>query len=45
MRNDFLRLLRVRHERPRRCPAAEKRDELAPFHAPPQNTPYGMRKA
>jgi hypothetical protein len=25
------RLLRARHERPRRCRAAEERDEIAPF--------------
>src|SRR6266849_8258421 len=29
------RLLRTRCERPRRCCATEKRDELAPLHASP----------
>ena len=29
------RLLRARHERPRRRRAAEKRDELPPSHVPP----------
>ena len=35
----LVRLLRARCERPRDCRAAKKRDELAPFHVPPENTP------
>jgi hypothetical protein len=30
-RREFIALLRPHHSRPRRCRAAEQRDELAPF--------------
>ena len=40
--DDTHRLLRARHERPRRC-AAEQRDELAPFHgAYPKAKDHGL---
>ena len=41
-----LGLLRARRERPRRRRAAEKRDELAPLHVPPKDTPCpGLKPA
>src|SRR5262249_42019216 len=36
-------LLRARRERPRRCRAAEKRDESAPLHLPPHSITSSAR--